>query len=149
VATPETFAGGVMAASSAFRASPGVGRVADRGGYGGGGYGGGGGYVVTGDSGYVSQVGYTIIPQDPNQAFGELLGIQQANPANVISGTDSASGIRDGNVTRNQDGSLDVTNGTVVTFSFITGRAEVVTVTSGDVAHIDAKTGLVDIQKPI
>ena len=46
-------------------------------------------------------------------------------------------------------GKLDVTNGTVVTFSFITGRAEVVTVTSGDVAHIDAKTGLVVIQKPI
>ncbi len=59
------------------------------------------------------------------------------------------SGVRDGQVTRNSDNSLDVTNGTVVTPSYTTGQAQTVTVTNTDIAHIDLKTGRVTIQKPL
>jgi len=59
------------------------------------------------------------------------------------------SGVRDGNVTHNSDGSLDVTNGTVVTFSYTDGHAKTVTVTNTDIAHIDSKTGEIVIQKSL
>jgi hypothetical protein len=73
----------------------------------------------------LSKIGYFEIPINPNQAFGELLGIQE----------------------RNEDGSLEVTNGPVVTFSYKDGSAKTVTVTGDDIAYIDAKTGEVVIQK--
>jgi hypothetical protein len=95
----------------------------------------------------LSQVGYLETPTNANQAAGELQGIQQSNPSNTISGKDYVSGIREGNVRRNPDKSLDVTNGTVVTFSYKDGHAKTVTVTNTDVAHIDPGTGEVVIQK--
>jgi len=42
---------------------------------------------------------------------------------------------------------MDVTNGTVVIFSYKDSRAKTVTVTNDDIAHIDGKTGEVVIQK--
>lgn len=42
---------------------------------------------------------------------------------------------------------MDVTNGTVVTYSYKNGRAKTVTVTNTDIAHIDRETGEVVIQK--
>ena len=57
------------------------------------------------------------------------------------------SGVRDGIVTFNPDRSLDVRNGTVVTFSYKDGHAKTVTVTNDDIAHIDGETGEVVIQK--
>ena len=57
------------------------------------------------------------------------------------------SGVREGNIKQNEDGSLDVTNGTIVTFSHNDGHAKTVTVTNTDIAHIDGKTGEVVIQK--
>lgn len=92
-------------------------------------------------------VGYFEIPTNPNQAFGELLGIQERNGRDTASGDDYLSGVREGNVRLNDDGSLDVTNGTVVTISTKDGRAKTVTVTNDDIARIDGKTGKVVIQK--
>jgi hypothetical protein len=48
---------------------------------------------------------------------------------------------------RNEDKSLDVTNGTVITFSWKDNHAKIITVTGEDIAHIDPKTGRVVIQK--
>jgi hypothetical protein len=95
----------------------------------------------------VSQVGYFEAPANANQAAGELQSIQQRNKKDVVSGRDYVSGIREGNVRRNEDGNLDVTNGTVVTLSYKDGRARTVTVTNTDIAHIDKDTGEVVIQK--
>lgn len=39
----------------------------------------------------------------------------------------------------NPDKRLDVSNGTVVTFSYKDGNAKTVTVTGDDIAHIDAE----------
>jgi hypothetical protein len=103
--------------------------------------------IVDGQPPGLSKVGYLEIPTNPNQAFGELQSIQQRNEKDAVSGKDYASGVRDGNITYKPDGSLDVTNGTVVTFSYSDGHAKTVTVTNDDIAHIDAKTGEVVIQK--
>lgn len=64
----------------------------------------------------LSKIGYFEIPINPNQAFGELLGIQERNERDTISEKDHVSGVREGNIRRKEDGSLEVTNGTVVTF---------------------------------
>jgi hypothetical protein len=94
-----------------------------------------------------SRVGYFEFPTNANQAFGELSEIRERELRDTVSGDDHLSGVREGNVRRNQDGSLDVTNGTVVTLSLRDGHAKTVTVTNADVAHIDGKTGEVVIQK--
>jgi hypothetical protein len=95
----------------------------------------------------LSKVGYFEIPTNANQAFGELSDIREREPRDTVSREDHVSGVRDGNVRRNEDRSLDVTNGTVVTFSYKDGRAKTVTVTNNDIAHIDGTTGEVVIQK--
>jgi hypothetical protein len=95
----------------------------------------------------LNKVGYIEIPANANQAFGELSAIQDRNPRHTISKEDHVSGVRDGNVTRNPDGSLDVTNGSVLTLSYKDGHAKTVTVTNDDIAHIDGETGEVVIQK--
>jgi hypothetical protein len=95
----------------------------------------------------LSKIGYFEIPTNPNQAAGELLGIQERNEKHTISRKDHVSGVREGNVKQKDDGSLEVTNGTVVTLSYKDGRAKTVTVTGEDIAYIDAKTGEVVIQK--
>jgi hypothetical protein len=92
-------------------------------------------------------IGYFEIPTNPNQAFGELLSIQNKNEGDTISKRDHVSGVREGNIRRKEDGSLEVTNGTVVTFSYKDGRAKTVTVTGDDIAYIDGNTGEVVIQK--
>jgi hypothetical protein len=93
------------------------------------------------------KAGYFEIPTNANQALGELQGIQDRRRDDTVSGKDYVSGIREGYIKRNGDGSLDVTNGTVVTLSYNNGHAKTVTVTNTDVAHIDGKTGEVVIQK--
>jgi hypothetical protein len=105
--------------------------------------------LSAGSDAYVNQVGHFETSVNPNQAAGELQSIQEAAPEKTISGTDYVSGVRDGQVTRNSDNSLDVTNGTIVTLSYTTGQAQTVTVTNTDIAHIDLKTGRVTIQKPL
>ncbi|MDP3076652.1 hypothetical protein [Bradyrhizobium sp.] len=95
----------------------------------------------------LSKIGYFEIPTNPNQAIGELLGIQERNEGNTISQKDHVSGVREGNIRRKEDGSLEVTNGTVVTFSCKDGRAKTITVTGEDIADIDINTGEVAIQK--
>jgi len=91
--------------------------------------------------------GYLEIPATPNLAFGELWGIQASREKDTVSGTDFASGVGEGNIARNKDGSLDVTNGTVITFSLDDNHAKIIAVTGEDIAHIDPKTGRVVIQK--
>jgi hypothetical protein len=95
----------------------------------------------------LSKAAYLEIPGNANQVFGELSGILEGRPRDAVSSEDYVSGVRDGNVTRNADGSLDMTNGTVLTFSYKTNRAKTVIVTNTDIAHIDGKTGEVVIQK--
>lgn len=95
----------------------------------------------------LSKAAYLEIPSNANQAFGELSEIQERSKRDTVSREDHVSGVREGNVSYNSDGSLDVTNGTVVTFSYKDGRAKTVTVTNNDIAHIDGKTGEVVIQK--
>ena len=95
----------------------------------------------------LSNIGYFEVPTNPNQAFSELWGIQQRNERAAVSRKDYISGVREGNVRYNPDKSLDVTNGTVVMFSYKDGTAKTVTVTGDDIAHIDAESGEVVIQK--
>jgi hypothetical protein len=95
----------------------------------------------------LSKIGYFEFPTNANQAFGELSDIRDREQRDTVSSDDYLSGVREGNVRRNQDGSLDVTNGTVVTLSLKDGRAKTVTVTNADIAHIDGTTGEVVIQK--
>jgi hypothetical protein len=95
----------------------------------------------------LNKVGYFEFPTNANQAFGELSEIRDRELRDTVSGDDHLSGVREGNVRRNRDGSLDVTNGSVVTLSLKDGRAKTVTVTNADAAHIDGKTGEVVIQK--
>lgn len=106
-----------------------------------------------GYNGYISAAGYLETPTNPNQAFGELLSIQQADKDShqerTISGAGYVSGVREGKITRNADESLDVTNGTIVTVSYTTGQAQTIVMTNTDIAHIDKKTGQVTIQKPL
>ena len=92
-------------------------------------------------------VGYFESPTNPNQALGQLQNIQDQNKKNAISGSDYVSGVRDGNVTYKPDG-LDVTNGTIITFSYIDGHAKAVIVTNSDIAHIDKETGKVTQKSP-
>jgi hypothetical protein len=93
------------------------------------------------------KAGYFETPANANQAFGELSNIRERERRDTVSSDDYLSGVREGNIKRNDDGSLDVTNGTVVTLSLKDGRAKTVTVTNTDIAHIDGKTGEVVIQK--
>lgn len=103
---------------------------------------------ITGGQPPVSKAAYKEIPTNANQAFGELSDIRQRNPRSTVSGEDHLSGVREGNVRRNDDdGSLEVTNGAVVTFSLKNGRAKVIIVTNEDIARIDGTTGEVVIQK--
>jgi hypothetical protein len=95
----------------------------------------------------LSEIGYFEVPTNPTLAFSELWDIQQSNERAAVSRKDYISGVRDGNVRYNPDKSLDVTNGTVVTFSYKDGSAKTVTVTGDDIAHIDAVSGEVVIQK--
>jgi hypothetical protein len=95
----------------------------------------------------LSPVGFFKTSANANQAAGKLQSIQQRNEKDAVSGTESVSGVREGNVRRNEDGSLDVTNGTIVSYSYKNGRAKTVTVTNTDIAHIDRETGEVVIQK--
>lgn len=95
----------------------------------------------------LTKVGYYEIPANPNLAFSQLWGIQASREKDMVSGSDYASGVREGNVKRNEDGSLDVTDGTVVTLSWKDSSARIVTVTGSDVAHINPSTGEVVVQK--
>jgi len=95
----------------------------------------------------LSKAAYLEIPTNANQAFGELSNIREREPRDTVSSDDHLSGVREGNIRRNSDKSLDVTNGTVIALSLKDGRAKMVTVTNNDIAHIDGKTGEVVIQK--
>jgi hypothetical protein len=95
----------------------------------------------------LSETAYRETSANANQVFGELSDIRARDERDTVSGEDYLSGVREGNIRRNGDGSLDVTNGSVVTLSLKDGRAKTVTVTNSDIARIDPKTGEVVIQK--
>jgi hypothetical protein len=99
------------------------------------------GSIAGGRPADLSEAAYRETSANANQAYGELSDIRARDERDTVSGKDYLSGIREGNVRRNGDKSLDVTNGTVVTLSLKDGRAKTVTVTNTDIAHIDPDTG--------
>ncbi len=90
-------------------------------------------------------VNYLEFPMDPRQALGELLAIQDRPNGKLINGPAAISGVRDGTVVQNQDGSIDVMNGNVLSINNADNTATIVTVTGNDVAHI-APSGIVTRQ---
>src|SRR5438477_2397227 len=96
---------------------------------------------IAGNDGYVSPAAYFKTPVNPNLAFGELNNMKEGDELNkfddsqkrTITGKGYASGVREGNIRRYPDKSMDVTNGTIITFSYENGQAHTVTVTNDDI----------------